>query len=56
VVLALDTHHLEMEKSDQESEVPVAPPSNAESVPSSSNGNGRSFVPLVTVVGFHHAR
>jgi hypothetical protein len=56
VVLALNTSHLEMENSDKESEVPAAAPTNAESVPSSSNGNGHGFVPLVTVVGFHHAR
>jgi hypothetical protein len=45
-----------MESPDKEPVVSAAAPANAESVPSSSNGNGHGFVPLVTVVGFHHAR
>jgi hypothetical protein len=55
VVWASD-RHLKMESPHGESEVSAAAPSNVESVPSSSNGNGHGFVPLVTVVGFHHAR
>jgi hypothetical protein len=55
VVWASDSH-LKMESPHRESEVSAAAPSNVESVPSSSNGNGHGFVPLVTVVGFHHAR
>ncbi len=39
---------------ERESDVPAAAPPKVESVP--GNGNGSGFVPLVTVVGFHHAR
>jgi hypothetical protein len=47
-----------MESPHRQSEVSAAAPSNVESVPSTGNGNGNGhgFVPLVTVVGFHHAR
>lgn len=46
-----------MEHPDTVAEVSALPANaNVESVPSSSNGNGHGFVPLVTVVGFHHAR
>jgi hypothetical protein len=48
---------LEMEQTDKESEVPAAAASNIESVPGGNgNSNVSGFVPLVTVVGFHHAR
>lgn len=47
---------LEMENSEKEAGVSAAAAANVESVPGSSNGNGHGFVPLVTVVGFHHAR
>jgi hypothetical protein len=53
--LALDSP-LEMENSEKEAGVSAAAAANVESVPGSSNGNGHGFVPLVTVVGFHHAR
>lgn len=45
-----------MDKPDKTAGVPAAAPANVEAVPSGSNGNGHGFVPLVTVVGFHHAR
>jgi hypothetical protein len=45
-----------MEKTDKESDVPAAAPAKVESVSGNGNGNGSGFVPLVTVVGFHHAR
>jgi hypothetical protein len=45
-----------MENSGKEAGVSATTPANVESVLGSSNGNGHGFVPLVTVVGFHHAR
>ena len=45
-----------MDNPDKGPDVSAAAPASVESVPSSSNGNGHGFVPLVTVVGFHHAR
>jgi len=45
-----------MESPHRQSDVSAAAPSNVESVPRTGNGNGHGFVPLVTVVGFHHAR
>jgi hypothetical protein len=47
---------LDMENAEKEAGLSAAAPAIAESVPSSSNGNAHGFVPLVTVVGFHHAR
>jgi hypothetical protein len=43
-----------MEHMDKETEGSAAVPAKVESVP--DNGNANGFVPLVTVVGFHHAR
>jgi hypothetical protein len=45
-----------MENAGKEAGGPAAASTNVEAVPGSSNGNGHGFVPLVTVVGFHHAR
>jgi hypothetical protein len=45
-----------MENAGKEAGGPAATSANVEAVGGSSNGNGHGFVPLVTVVGFHHAR
>jgi hypothetical protein len=43
-----------MEHTNKEPEVSAAGPAKVETMP--GNGSGNGFVPLVTVVGFHHAR